>query len=68
MSCIKLDHPNLAPGYGCCQCKTYNGNQNLNCRYCGHRRCDEVGQAFEDLDEDDIEDIMNVETDKSKLN
>jgi len=40
--CIKLEHPNLMPGWGCCACNTYNGNQRINCKMpaCKHQRCD----------------------------
>lgn len=26
-------------GIGCCQCRTYNGAQRVNCRNCGHKLC-----------------------------
>jgi hypothetical protein len=38
--CVALDHPNLMPGWGCCQCRVYNGNQRNECKQCGHKRCD----------------------------
>lgn len=38
--CVKIEHPNIMSGYGCCQCKTYNSNINIYCRYCNHKRCD----------------------------
>ncbi len=38
--CIVIDHPNLQKGYGCCKCRTFNGNQRTNCKQCGHTRCD----------------------------
>ena len=34
------DIPNLAPGWGCCHCRTYNGKQRAECKSCGHARCD----------------------------
>ena len=39
-NCSRIDHPNIAPGFGCCQCHTYNGDQRTNCKHCGHVRCD----------------------------
>ena len=38
--CIALSHPNLMPGWGCCVCRTYNGDQRHECKSCGHKRCD----------------------------
>lgn len=31
--------PNLAPGWVCCGCRCYNGNQRAECKHCGHTRC-----------------------------
>ena len=42
MKCVVIDHPNLQPGWGCCQCKTYNGDQRVECKMCKHPRCDKV--------------------------
>lgn len=28
----------VMPGWGCCQCKVYNGMQRLQCKHCGHER------------------------------
>ena len=33
-------HPNLAPGWGCCNCRTFNGDQRAECKHCKHKRCD----------------------------
>lgn len=38
--CKDIKHPNLAPGWGCCNCRTYNGEQFEDCKHCGHLRCD----------------------------
>ena len=38
--CKEIKHPNLAPGWGCCNCRTYNGEQFEDCKHCGHKRCD----------------------------
>jgi hypothetical protein len=38
--CIEVKHYNLQPGWGCCVCKTYNGEQRLVCKVCRHYRCD----------------------------
>lgn len=38
--CELLDNvPNLMPGWGCCQCRCYNGLQRPRCSKCGHERC-----------------------------
>ena len=29
-------------GWGCCQCKTYNGLQRKDCKRCGHKPCVEL--------------------------
>ena len=34
------DLPNVAPGWGCCKCNTYNGLWRETCKHCNHRRCD----------------------------
>jgi hypothetical protein len=38
--CTKIEHPNLQPGWGCCVCRHYNGNQRQECKACNHKRCD----------------------------
>jgi hypothetical protein len=30
---------NLLPGWGCCECRTYNGLQRDQCKRCGHACC-----------------------------
>lgn len=41
MKCDKIIHPNIQPGWGCCKCRTYNGDQRPACKQCTHPRCDE---------------------------
>ena len=31
--------PNLMVGWGCCQCREYNGLQRDRCKHCGHTCC-----------------------------
>ena len=38
--CTDLKHPNIQPGWGCCNCRTYNGEQREACKVCQHKRCD----------------------------
>lgn len=38
--CVPVEHPNLMPGWGCCNCRTYNSNFHKECRVCSHKRCD----------------------------
>lgn len=33
-------HPNVMPSWGCCNCRTLNGNQRTECKHCKHKRCD----------------------------
>ena len=35
----------LVPGWGCCQCRSYNGYQRPLCRYCNHPHCYETESA-----------------------
>jgi hypothetical protein len=60
--CIELNHPNLAAGWGCCGCSTYNGNWRLECKYCGHTRCDV------EIDEEDLTSSQDMINTKHKLN
>jgi hypothetical protein len=46
--CVDISHPNLQPGWGCCGCNTYNGNQRDRCKYCNHERCN-LPKAKEEL-------------------
>jgi hypothetical protein len=41
------------PGWGCCQCNTYNSFVHLNCRHCGHERCPPEPEK-KDEDEKDL--------------
>ena len=36
---LLLDLPDVLPGWGCCQCRTYNGLQRSRCKICGHECC-----------------------------
>ena len=33
---------NVTPGWGCCQCRIYNGLQRKECKRCGHKPCVEL--------------------------
>lgn len=38
--CIAFENvPHVAPGWGCCNCKTYNVGALVRCKYCGRARC-----------------------------
>lgn len=37
----------VADGWGCCKCRTYNGEQRATCRNCSHLRCSPQGDSFE---------------------
>ena len=50
MSCKEIKHKNLMPGWGCCQCHTYNGEQRLECKECAHPCCaDKDEESDKDL-------------------
>lgn len=42
--CVLLEHPNLMTGWGCCECRSYNGLWRDQCKTCGRRACP-VGTA-----------------------
>lgn len=45
MSCAHVRADHVVPGWGCCQCRAYNGYQREICRACGHLQCyDEGGE------------------------
>lgn len=46
--CIIMNHPNLAPGWGCCQCQTYNGIHRNSCKNCDHEPCYSNGENTDD--------------------
>lgn len=50
--CIDIDHPNLQPGWGCCQCNTYNGFQRMECKNCDHVRCPPEPEKKDEDDKD----------------
>jgi hypothetical protein len=38
--CIRVDNlPHVAPGWGCCKCRTYNDYSRIVCKGCGHKPC-----------------------------
>lgn len=42
MSCeLIFNFENVMPGWGCCECRTYNGLQRDQCKRCGHPCCTE---------------------------
>lgn len=41
-----IDVPGLMPGWGCCRCTIYNGEQRPRCKLCGHNRCDVKTQVM----------------------
>lgn len=51
--CQYVDHPNVAPGWGCCHCNQFNGIQNTTCKACGSAPCSSLtpdkvtGKVFE---------------------
>lgn len=40
--CKAIEHQNIQSGWGCCMCRTFNGNQRTECKTegCAHKRCD----------------------------
>lgn len=38
--CRFIFHTNVAPGYGCCHCQTYNGLQRTQCKFCEESHCE----------------------------
>lgn len=55
--CEPVEHPNIMPGWGCCQCRTYNGIQRNACKHCGHERCDEPEE--EDIESEGLSKDLN---------
>lgn len=37
--CEYVDGEYLMPGWICCACRTYNGLQRQECKFCPHTRC-----------------------------
>ena len=51
MTCdLILNEPYIMPGWGCCQCKHYNGLQRKNCKNCGHECCNLTKPLLEAFD------------------
>jgi hypothetical protein len=65
MSCKVIKHPNLMDGYGCCKCKTYNGDHRTHCKQCNHARCDSINTESNE-DDSDVSEIP-VTVDYSKV-
>jgi hypothetical protein len=42
MACALILMEGVLPGWGCCQCRTYNGLQRPFCKICGHDCCEEM--------------------------
>lgn len=40
--CEYVGSKHVLPGWGCCQCRVYNGLQRTECKNCGHPRGDIV--------------------------
>jgi hypothetical protein len=38
--CFSIEAPHVAPGWGCCSCRVYNGVTRTVCKNCRHTRCD----------------------------
>lgn len=38
-SCENIESPHIEPGWACCRCSVYNGNQRTNCKNCHHKKC-----------------------------
>jgi hypothetical protein len=68
MPCREINHPNLMPGYACCACSTFNGNQRSQCKACGHKRCDNPAVKRIATEEPGGVLIVTVRTDKSHTN
>lgn len=66
--CIALDHPSLMPSWGCCGCKTMNGNQRSNCKYCDHARCDNPAVIKVPVQEESGIRIVHVQVKTDKAN
>jgi len=43
VSCSHVRLPHVVPGWGCCQCRAYNGYQRALCKNCGHMHCYDSG-------------------------
>lgn len=37
--CDFIQETYVMPGWGCCECRTYNGLQRINCKICGRSSC-----------------------------
>lgn len=60
MSCKAVNIPGMFPGWGCCKCRTYNGDQRDGCKNCNHPRCDSpVMKKIPILEKDGVR-VLNV--------
>jgi hypothetical protein len=68
--CSTINHPNLVPGWGCCECHTFNGNQRDECKnpQCNHARCDNPAVKRIAIKEDNGVRLILVKTNKDELN
>jgi hypothetical protein len=41
--CEPVESKRIMPGWICCECRTYNGEQRTECKWCKHLRCDLEG-------------------------
>lgn len=69
-TCFAINHPNLAPSWGCHECRTMNGNQRSECKQCGHVRCDNPAEIIVPIREEGGIRMVPVkqQADKKKAN
>ncbi len=48
--CFYVQDTNVAPGWGCCRCRTYNGLQRQWCRACSEPRHEEEIKIPDDIE------------------
>ena len=57
MSCELIEKSqNVMPGWGCCNCRGYNGAQRIVCRDCGHQYC---GPRYEVTKRETLKNLLN---------
>jgi len=44
-NCFPISGETVAPGWGCCSCRTYNSIDRECCRWCQHVRCQPTGDS-----------------------
>lgn len=71
-TCSAIEHPCLAPSWGCCECRTLNGNHRAECKQCGHARCDKASVIMVPIKEEGGVRIvpmdMRIPTNPDKIN